>query len=125
MQQFPILLALLLTPILAWAETPKGYPADKMVKKKAVMQCQNLASVTLNQREYRAIATEIEATVVAKRSDDPNGFFIIVAYPYRKDGVYYACTFKDFRSDGLIQLREFGTYNSEGPVNHTVVDLLY
>lgn len=103
---------------------PEEYNAQKWAKESAESMCTLLAGVTLHPSDYKALVVHTESEVRAFVHDD--GYMIAVYYPYRVDGVAFACVFRDYR-DGTLQLQEFGAIKkgSEGSPGITNVELLW
>jgi len=120
-----ILATALLLPLTGHAESKDQYNIDKFTKLKAENICRSLASVTLRTKEYHAMVINIEPITVGVLTPEREGYFVSTVYKYRKDGGVFGCIFRDFRTNGLIQLISFGHAGGyEGDLG-TDVKLLY
>ena len=120
-----ILAAAFLLPIIGHAQDERECQVQKLVKLKAENSCLLLANVTLPANDYRALAIHTEPENFGVISPKRDGYFIFTAYKYRLDGVAFACVFRDFRTDGLIQLTEFGHVVDGGEDLATIVKPLF
>jgi hypothetical protein len=120
-----LLAAALLLPLIGHAQDQSEYQVQKLVKLKAENACLLLANVTLHTKDFRALAIHIEPETKGLEVPDRDGYFIVTAYKYRLDGVAFACVFRDFRTDGLIQLTEFGHVVDGGEDVMTIVKPLF
>jgi len=95
------------------SEQPREYDPHKLVKLQAENTCMVLASVSLHPSDYAALAIHIEPKTKGIIFPDREGYHVATVYPYRADGVSFACIFRDYRNNGLIQLVEFGEYGKD------------
>jgi hypothetical protein len=120
-----LLAAALLLPLIGHAQDQGDYQVQKLVKLKAENSCLLLANVTLHTKDFRALAIHIEPETKGLTFPERDGYFIATAYKYRTDGGVFGCIFRDFRTNGLIQLISFGHVGGyEGDLSNTV-KLLY
>ena len=120
-----LLAAALLLPLTGNAEVKDQYNIDKFTKIQAENICLTLASVTLRTSAYQALVLHIEPETAGVLIPEREGYFVATAYKYRTDGGVFGCIFRDFRTNGLIQLISFGhSGGAEGDLG-TDVKLLY
>jgi len=103
-----LLAAALLLPLTGNAEIKDQYNIDKFTKIQAENICLALASVTLHPSDYQALVLHIEPKTAGVLTPEREGYFVVTGYKYRKDGGVFMCVFRDFRTNGLIQLASFG-----------------
>ena len=120
-----LLAAALLLPLIGHAQDQGDYQVQKLVKLKAENSCLLLANVTLHTKDFRALAIHIEPETKGLTFPERDGYFIATAYKYRTDGGVFGCIFRDFRTDGLIQLTEFGHVVDGGEDVMTIVKPLF
>ena len=120
-----LLAAALLLPLIGHAQDQGDYQVQKLVKLKAENSCLLLANVTLHTKDFRALAIHIEPETKGLTFPERDGYFIATAYKYRTDGGVFGCIFRDFRTDGLIQLTEFGHAVDGGEDVVTIVKPLF
>jgi len=108
-----LLAAALFLPLIGHAQDEGEYQVQKLVKLKAENACLLLANVTLHTKDYRALAIHIEPETKGLTFPERDGYFIATVYKYRTDGGIFFCVFRDFRTNGLIQLAEFGHADSD------------
>jgi len=109
------------TPQLSLAEEQYRYEPGKLVEKKADLYCQSLASISLGIQEMVSISVHTKPKFIGTAHNGKK--VIAVSYPYRSDGIKFACVFYDY-TNGQLQLLEFG---HAGPKvdDITKVKLLY
>jgi len=103
-----LLAAALLLPLTGNAEVKGQYNIDKFTKMQAENICMTLASVTLHSNEYQGLVLHIEPKTAGIILPGREGYFVVTVYEYKKDGGAFGCVFRDFRTNGLIQLASFG-----------------
>ena len=120
-----ILAAALLFTLTANAEVKDQYNIEKFTKIQSENACLLLARVSLSARDFRALAIHIEPETKGVIFPEREGYFVATIYRYRKDGGSFMCVFRDFRTNGLIQLASFGHLGGpEGDLGNEV-NLLY
>lgn len=105
----------------AHAQEPFRYEPGKMIEKRADLACQSLAQISLGREENASITLHTKPQTIGTSHDGKK--VIAVSYPYRSDGVRFACVFYDY-TDGQLQLIEFGHVGKNGE-KITKVNLLY
>lgn len=111
MKSLPVMALALALPTLAAAQSsdqPGMYQPQKLVKEKAENFCSLLANINLRPADFRSISLHTEPKTFGVAESEREGFHIMVAYPYRADGITWACVFRDYRNNSLLQLVEFG-----------------
>lgn len=116
MKLLPVITLALTLPTLAVAQSPDQegmYQPQKLVKDKAENFCELLANINLHPEDFRSITLHTEPKTYGIAESDRDGYHILVTYPYRTDGVNWACVFRDYRQGALLQLVEFGLIGGE------------
>lgn len=103
------------------AEEPFRYEPGKLVELRAKQYCQTLAGMSLGRQAIVSISVHTKPTIVGTSHKGKKA--IAVYYPYRTDGVMFACVFYDY-TDGQLQLIEFGHVGKETD-DVTKINLLY
>lgn len=84
------------------------YDAHKLAKEAAKSSCLNLAKINLHPKDFSSVVVHTEAKVKGVILDQYEGYQILVVYPYRRDGLVFLCTFRDYRQGAKLQLLNFG-----------------
>ncbi|MCE0757929.1 hypothetical protein LWH94_01800 [Marinobacter sp. G11] len=116
MKLLPVIALALTLPTLAAAQSPDQegmYQPQKLVKDKAENFCELLANINLRPQDFQSITLHTEPKTYGIAESDRDGYHILVTYPYRTDGVNWACVFRDYRQGALLQLVEFGLIGGE------------
>lgn len=87
------------------AEEAYSYEPGKMIESKADLHCQSLASMSLSMQDVLAISVHTKPKIIGSGHNGKK--IVAVSYPYRRDGISFACVFYDY-TNGQLQLIEFG-----------------
>ena len=115
------LTVMMFSPQSSIAKEQYRYEPGKLVEQKAELYCQSLANMSLGMQETVSISVHTKPKFVGTSHNGKK--VIAVSYPYRRDGITFACIFYDY-TNGLLQLLEFG-HAGKNVDDITKVKLLY